>query len=124
MCTATVHIGERGYSAPAATRPSTTLALSPAIYRPKSGPPLETLQHDFPARLAAFDQRMGALEVGGTEWTEILAEGATNHAGIDQVGGFGQQPALRQHIGRAELRSLDHHFPMDRNALPFQQHDV
>src|SRR6185369_5271503 len=29
--------------------------------------PLPTLQHDFAARLAAFQKRMGALEIGGID---------------------------------------------------------
>jgi hypothetical protein len=47
-------------------------------------PALETFQHDLPARLAALQQGVGALEVGCLDAPEVFVKCRAKFAGIDQ----------------------------------------
>src|SRR5689334_10359574 len=47
---------------------------------------LPSLQYDLAARLAALEQRMRALEVGGIDRAKGLVECRAQHALVDEVG--------------------------------------
>ena len=72
---------------------------------------LEPLQHHLALRLAAFDQRMGAAQVGCVDRAEARIGGGADAAGIDQRRDFGQQLALARHVGRLEHRAREHRSP-------------
>ena len=55
---------------------------------------LPPLQHDLAARLAAFQQRMGALEVGGVDRAKRLVERGAQHALVDEIGDIVEQLML------------------------------
>src|SRR5215475_8412603 len=88
-------------------------AIRPALRRTISWSRLErraglaralrpSLQHDLAARLAAFQERVGAFQIGGIDAAEIVAERRAQHALIDEIGDIVEQAMLRDHVRRLE----------------------
>src|SRR5215470_16719713 len=59
---------------------------------------LPPLQHDLAARLAALQQRMGALQVRRIDHAKRLVQRGAQHALVDEVGDVVKQMVLRDHV--------------------------
>ncbi|KAG1253206.1 hypothetical protein G6F65_017567 [Rhizopus arrhizus] len=91
---------------------------------PRQTPGSEPFQHDLALCLAAFDERVGAAQVGGVDRAVVLAQRRAQGAVVDQAGRLVQQFVLGDHVGRVVQGAREHEFPMQRRGFAFQQADV
>ena len=72
----------------------------------------EAFEHNLALGLAAFQQCMGAAQVGGIDAAKVLADRGTQGARIDQPGDTIEQEMLLDHVRGLEQRAGVHELPV------------
>ena len=72
----------------------------------------------------AFDEGVGALEVLGVDEAEAFGESRADATAVGEPGDLAQDLALARDVGRAIQAARVHEFPVQREALALELHDV
>ena len=72
----------------------------------------EPFEHNLALGLAAFQQRMGAAQVGGIDAAKVLADRGAQGASIDQLGDAIEQVMLLDHVRCLKQRAGVHELPV------------
>lgn len=84
----------------------------------------EAFKNDFSLRSAGLDELVSTAEVGCVDGAEGFVESCFNLTGVDEVGRFGEELVLFDHVFRLKEGPGEHEFPVPRDAFGLEGHDV
>jgi len=89
-----------------------------------SRPLSEADENAFSDGLPAFLVSMRTPEIGCIQGAEVLLHCIAQAPLVEKIGRLVQQIVLLDHVLGFEHRSRKHEFPMDRNTLAFEGHNI